>query len=231
MHKTKEMVEKIERAEEKLCCRFEDYLCNMDCADTQECGEVVDMIKDLAEAKEKCWKGMYYYKVCQAMEEEEKEGNGRMGYDNWRYSSGRFAPKGRGHYAGYTPWPDPNMNPNDIYQDDLSWGTKGRMGYDGGSNGGGSQSGGNYGNSSGSNGRMGYRGPNSKYGRAYDEYVDARRFYTETGKEEDKTRMDEKAKEHMASTVESIRDIWNSADPQLQYETKEKLTELLRELK
>ena len=28
--------------------------------------------------------------------------NGRMGYDNWRYSSGRFAPKGRGHYSGFT---------------------------------------------------------------------------------------------------------------------------------
>lgn len=228
MHKTKEMVEKFERMEEKLCSRFEDYLCNMDCADTQECGEVVDMIKDLAEAKEKCWKGMYYYKVCEAMDEEEKEGyNDRMGYDNWRYSSGRFAPKGRGHRAGYMPYPNPPMNPNNIYQDDLSWGVKGRMGYDGDDMGGGSQQGGN----TGANGRMGYDRPKSKYGKAYDEYVDARRFYTETGKEEDKARMDEKAKEHMASTVESIRDIWNSADPQLQYETKEKLTELLRELK
>ena len=25
-----------------------------------------------------------------------------MEYDNWRYSSGRFAPKGRAHYSGFT---------------------------------------------------------------------------------------------------------------------------------
>lgn len=51
-----------------------------------EMGEVVDMLKDLAEAK-------YYCSVVMAMEEPEE---GPMGYNARRYASGRYAPKGRG---------------------------------------------------------------------------------------------------------------------------------------
>lgn len=85
--------------------------------DTEELGEVVDMIKDLAEAEKACMEACYYETVTEAMTE--AEGGERMGYDRWRYASGRFAPKGRGTY-GYTPmrmddsdWPQvmgANMN-------------------------------------------------------------------------------------------------------------------------
>ena len=61
-------------------------------------GEVVDMIKDLASAEESCMEAAYYENVTEAM----GEGDERAGYDRWRYSSGRFAPKGRGSY-GYVP--------------------------------------------------------------------------------------------------------------------------------
>lgn len=64
-------------------------------------GEVVDMIKDLASAEESCMEAAYYENVTEAMENYE-EGDGKAGYDRWRYSSGRFAPKGRGTY-GYVP--------------------------------------------------------------------------------------------------------------------------------
>lgn len=78
----------------------ENGLANL-CAETL--GEITDMIKDLAEAEEKCHKACYYKKVVEAMEEYEDE-DGPMGYDHYRYASGRFAPKGKGHYsAGYTP--------------------------------------------------------------------------------------------------------------------------------
>lgn len=83
-------------------------------AEVEIMGEVVDMIKDLASAEESCMEAAYYENVTEAMENYEADGGeGRMGYDRWRYSSGRFAPKGRGTY-GYTP-----MMPNDV------------MGYDG----------------------------------------------------------------------------------------------------
>lgn len=61
----------------------------IDNVNAEELGEVVDMIKDLAEA-------CYYCSIVDAMESES------YGYDRWRYASGRFAPKGRGTY-GYTP--------------------------------------------------------------------------------------------------------------------------------
>lgn len=68
--------------------------------DTEELGEVVDMIKDLAEAEKACIEACYYETVTDAMTEE--DGGERRGYDRWRYASGRYAPKGRGTY-GYTP--------------------------------------------------------------------------------------------------------------------------------
>lgn len=76
-------------------------------------GEVVDMIKDLAEAE-------YYSKITKAMEEvkeeeeeEEKymlrkmkdeygEEDGQRYYNEYRYANGRYAPKGRGSRRGYT---------------------------------------------------------------------------------------------------------------------------------
>lgn len=87
---------------------------NLDCA-----GKVVDMVKDLAEAE-------YYALIAKEMrksgtEEEEAdkhflkmlkeqygEEEGRKYYDDYRYSSGRFAPRGRGRYMprrGYTEPP------------------------------------------------------------------------------------------------------------------------------
>ena len=66
--------------------------------DTEEMGEVVDMIKDLASAEKSCMEAAYYELVCEAM-----QGEDAAGYDRWRYSSGRFAPKGRGSVRGYLP--------------------------------------------------------------------------------------------------------------------------------
>lgn len=43
------------------------------CSSPQEVevmGEVVDMIKDLAEAEEKCWKACYYKEIVCAMDDE-----------------------------------------------------------------------------------------------------------------------------------------------------------------
>lgn len=72
-------------------------------ADADDLGKVVDMIKDLCEAE-------YYHSIVEAMHEEiEGEYEGRSGYDNRRYASGRFAPKGHGHISGYMP---PYMEPH-----------------------------------------------------------------------------------------------------------------------
>lgn len=99
----KDKIANIERLKDNLV----DFLAGklsagMDELDTAEVGEVTDMIKDLSEAVEECWEACYYKEIVEAMEKAE-DGEGRMGYDDWRYASGRFAPTGRGTRSGYMP--------------------------------------------------------------------------------------------------------------------------------
>lgn len=68
----------------------------LESVDAAEMGEVVDMLKDVGEAK-------YYCSIVLAMQDEgEPMGYEPMGYNPRRYADGRYAPKGRGSY-GYEP--------------------------------------------------------------------------------------------------------------------------------
>lgn len=99
--------------------------------DTSEMGQVVDMIKDLAEAE-------YHSIISKAMkkanEEEEEydkellrslkaeygEESGRRYYDQYRYANGRFAPKGKGTYRrGYEEPPYMHMYPESEHMRDM----------------------------------------------------------------------------------------------------------------
>lgn len=71
--------------------------------DTDETGKIIDMIKDLAEAEKYIAEAEYYCTVVEAMEDGAED---RFGYNGRRYSSGRYAPKGRGHVMGYRPFLD-----------------------------------------------------------------------------------------------------------------------------
>lgn len=94
--------------------------------DTEEMGQVIDMIKDLASAEKSCMEAAYYELVCEAMDGGESE---RMGYDRWRYSSGRFAPKGRGHVSGYLPTGDDVLDARPMGYDRRTERRDGRYGY------------------------------------------------------------------------------------------------------
>lgn len=87
MHRMKEFMEKLEDAAK---CEFDK---GIQCVNTKEMGEVIDMIKD-------CAMTLYYYSVYEAMQEEEEE-HDRMYYNRNRYANGRFAPKGRGMRRGF----------------------------------------------------------------------------------------------------------------------------------
>lgn len=79
---------------ETLVSALKSQLNDISMADTKEVGEVVDMIKDLAEAEKYCFEACYYKSVIEAMEGGEDSrygytpmkgnyrisGNGRMGY-------------------------------------------------------------------------------------------------------------------------------------------------------
>lgn len=185
---------------------------------TMEVGQVIDMIKDLASAEKNCMEKYYYENVIDAMHEHdygdefEVEAAGRMGYDNRRYSNGRYAPKGRGHYSpvhGYTPSGHVPVYMNDhmpYYTDD-------RMGYPHMTR---SQSGTSH---------------NTSYGYTpMDRYKEAKRGYEETHHPEHKDKMSHHAKEHLDETVESMREIWIDATPELKKDIKSGLSKLLAEM-
>lgn len=82
------------------CAKCELETKGIDNVNTKEFSEVADIIKDLSES-------LYYRTITVAMDDaeygEDYDWEGRKGYDHWRYSSGRFAPKGKGTRRGYEP--------------------------------------------------------------------------------------------------------------------------------
>lgn len=133
MHKMQECLT------EKAVNEFEKGIENVG---TSEMGEVVDMIKDLAEAE---YRSIISKAMKKADEEEEEydkellrslkaeygEEGGRRYYDEYRYANGRFAPKGRGIRRGYTEPPYYHMpvNYNDMeYMRDMDK-SRGKMYY------------------------------------------------------------------------------------------------------
>lgn len=122
IERTHKMAEKLT---ECACAQLEK---GIDHVDTCEFGKVVDMIKDLADAE-------YHFLIAKAMkEDEETDPYERRFYDHYRYSDGRFAPKGRGTYRRGYEEPYWHMTP-EMYRMMDMWGErdmdrdKGRMYY------------------------------------------------------------------------------------------------------
>lgn len=207
-------------------------------------GAVTDMLKDLAQASKDCAEQKYYECLTEMLKEEKKrmkeEGNDRMGYDNWRYANGQFAPTGSGHYAGYSnpmrgsvhihePYLDGNMR---MGYDDQNGSSGGRSGNTSSSSNTSSNSG-NYGNN---NARMGYHSGMedsyypSKYGTGYDAYQMAKKHYTETKKDSDRHMMDEKIDETVLDFADVAREMWRDASPTVRQKMKPQIEKLLKEM-
>lgn len=148
--------------------------------DAKELGEVIDMIKDLYEAKKGMYEACYYKQIMEAMEEHDFEDEeeimeeGRKGYrGRSRDSMGRFTSRrGRGSRKGYeTMMPDMDYDEMERMRDyDRE---SGKMYYSSGNMGGSSSMGG--GRSSGSVGSQG-----GSRGYSESRYDRAKRSYTET---------------------------------------------------
>ncbi len=191
-------MEKISNLKEKIFAEAEKECC--DSGDIQKAGELVDMVKDLAEVEEKCAKACYYKVVVEAM----TEGDPRYGYNSNRYADGRYAPAGHGNYtSGYFPT-DNLMDRFPIYMADDEVMRQGRMGYsgsgsgDGRSNNGGGYSGSNnMGGNTGNSGRSGYN-----TSQTLDMSIDSiRHNYEETHDPDAKRRM----KEQLTRLVNDMR--------------------------
>lgn len=157
-------------------------ICNID---THELGEVIDMIKDIAEYERNSHESEYYKSITNAMYSYENSSN-RMSYipdESIRNMMPDYKSKER--YDRYM-----DSANNRIYNKD----------YD------------------------------DKYGKSYNQWVDAKRHYTDTHSESYKNKMDEKATEHMNTMIDSIKNIWREADPTLKQTIKNNMTNLLNEM-
>lgn len=185
---------------------------NLSEVDTHELGEVVDMIKDIAETERNCMEAKYYETVTEAMEDVDSE---RYGYNNRRYSSGRYAPKGMGHISGYNrPYLDQEPYVADYIERPSEFMDRMRMGY-----------------TPMTTTHM--EGPNnmdSRYGRSYNEFRNARKNYTRTNSSEDKEEMNRTGHEHLNDTIVTLKDIWKNADPELKKKMKSDLSSLVSEM-
>lgn len=247
MHEVEAKVKKLSELKEQLVtAATAECAKGLQSVKTEELAAVTDMIKDLSEAEEKCWKACYYKTVLEQMKKAEESGasqmpdmplswmlpNDRMGYDHYRYSSGRFAPKGHGTYS-----PGRSGYPTVYYDDSMN----DRMGYNGGGSSGGNSSGGQSGGSGGSRGgssssggSYGYTEPysdaRSEYGRSYDRFRSSRRHYTETHSTQDREAMKVHGKEHVMEAVTAMKEIWSEADPELRKQMKESITALMSDM-
>lgn len=230
MHKVEEHTKCFCEIVEKLTSAVKTELAKpTEQINTHELGQVIDMVKDLCMASEDLWKACYYKTVVHEMHEAKEEGmtempdipeHWRTGYDNWRYSSGRYAPKGHGHRTGhhgrmgyphgsgmyypYPEWPDETID----HLTGKEFPHDGRMGYP-----------------------MDHHDMRSDYGKAYDKFKASRRHYTETHSEHDKEEMKMHGKEHIVEAVTAMKEIWNDADPDLRRHMKETITNLISDMK
>lgn len=107
------MEEICEKLLKSLCVHLESGLQE---ADADEVGKVVDMIKDLCEAKEKCVKSMYHQQIMEAMDESENE-YGRDWDENGplRGYRGRSARTGRFVHRAYSEGRDIDRHDGRMY--------------------------------------------------------------------------------------------------------------------
>lgn len=239
----KEMCKKLEEAvKHELSKGIENV-------DAKELGEVVDMIKDLYEAKEKLVKACYYKQIMEAMEEhdfddeEEIMDEGRKGYrGRSRDSMGRFTSRrGRGGRRGYE---EPMMYDEDWedmeYMRDMDR-QYGRMGYSGSGSSGGNMGGSRSGQSSSgmSGGSMGSQGGSRVYsdgGRGQSSRSEsARRGYEESkmmqdGSPESKKKAMESLESYLKELSEDMTDLVSKMDANEKSMVKNKLQVLAQKV-
>lgn len=226
---------------EMIACEVAEGKENVACH-VDELGKLVDMVKDFSEAEEKCMKKKYYEMLVGYMMEEGEDMAelGRMGYDNWKYANGRYAPKGHGHRirGGFTPMPiDPmDSNPHDggPYWYDPSRMMTHPFGYP-------VDERDNVHPKTGKtdmNERMGYpidsmmdaMNP-SKYGTMYDEYKTRKKYYTQTGAAADHESMEKSIEDATYDSLDAMKEMWMDAKPETRKKLVADVTMFLEEMK
>lgn len=198
--------------------------------DAKELGEVIDMIKDLSEAKEKVIKGCYYKTLIEAMEEAEygedydEDGPmdlGRRGYRGQRRDSrGRYM-GGRRGYDEMMPMDHERMeHMRDMDRDGMS-----RMYYSG-SNGGSNSSGGSM-NSGNMSGGRDYR--EGRSGQTRRSYMEKKELHKNNTAEDKQAKLKE-LEAYMADLSSDITEMINGATTEEKNMLKTKIQTLAQKI-
>lgn len=235
MHKVNKHIEELEMLQDKALCKMKEInLCEK--GGPEDFYYWADIVKDIGEAMEKEAKACYYKKIVTAMHEFEeekemllkmgvcKEDIARMGYDNWRYSSGRYAPTGKGHYVGHKSGFTPNELPiwmdeeREEYFEGAEIYDPTRIGMM------------SMGYTRTDGGRI--RDQNrSQHGENYDKWNEYRRHYTESKDPKDREMMSKNAKEHVKDFMTTTKEMWKEADPDLRREMRDNIMALANDMK
>lgn len=191
--------------------------------DTKELSEVIDMIKDVYEAKKELAEACFKKYVLEEMEKESEEGEEetdgeRMYYRGQpRSESGRFMSRGDGRRGNRGRGGRRNYDPemmDDMDFDYMDYGSGGRMYYGGGSSGGsmrgysggsqGSSQGGQSGGQSSGGSQGGMRGYGSMY---YGGSESSEKSKYDMAKEEYKKSKESKDGSHMKNLEEYMRSL------------------------
>ena len=79
------MKETLKTMKHSLISKVSAEMGNLDCVDTKELGEAIDMIKDLEEA-------LYYCTIIEAMEGKDKESEPEVRNNNYYYTESKYVP-------------------------------------------------------------------------------------------------------------------------------------------
>lgn len=187
--------------------------------DTHEAGEVADIIKDLSEAKKNItdsekneWEACYYAAIVKAMKEAKENGDEADRYGYIPPEMTRMGKKDMQREYIKRWMRDPYMFEQDM-EDRMGYTPNRRM-------------------SSSMRDSMQSRDTDrdDRYGRPYREYLDSRRHYTETKSQADKDEMEMRANEHLMDVMNTIREIYKTAEPEQRKRMKTDLTKLVGEM-
>lgn len=220
---------KMEHDTEKLCEMKKTLMCWSEAeiakgqygenhCDAEALGEVIDMIKDLAEAEEKCIKACYYKCLIKKLHdgdfdeddewEDVEEMNERYGYPRGSHRGGNsYAARSArasamprtssGRFAGYTP--------DDKMPMDMMHGAADYI-HD-------------------------WTGVDYPMRSRYEDYKMAKKHYHESGKDEDRKKLEEK--EHLAyeDAIATMKDMIKDANPAQKQKLEAGIQNLMMELK
>lgn len=211
------------KAIKKMCEQLSDSIKaefdkGIDQIDTEEMKEAIDMMKDLYESKKLMIEACYYKQIMEAMEEseygEDYDWEGRMGYRGQpRDSMGRYTSRrGRRGRRGYDDMMPEEMNYPE-YDRDMDM-QSGRMYYSDGRGG-----------SSGQGSSRGISSGGSRYGFAYDQYMENRDKHSKSSPEENSKRI-ELLNDFIEDLEDMAKDVVKGMSPEEKQVWKIKLNKL-----